>query len=211
MRKLIILYNFTGGQSGQYKTTPINFIIMEMMDVFPGLETPRLNLIEIEQKHLNDLFLLFGNARVTRYYNIKTFKKVEDGQIYLDWFRSRFKEKAGIRWGIQPKNKESIIGTIGFNNFTPHHRSNIGYDLQPAYWRQGFMTEALKAVIRFGFDRLEVNRIEAEVMSGNINSELLLYKLGFQKEGVLREWMYWNNKYFDMSMFALIKEKQYHK
>ncbi len=65
---------------------------MPELNIFPELETARLKLIEIRQAHLKDLFLLFGDSRVTRLYNIKTFHTPEDGQIYLDWFRSRFEE-----------------------------------------------------------------------------------------------------------------------
>lgn len=67
------------------------------------------------------------------------------------------------------------------------------------------MPEALGKVVSFAFERLEVNRIEAEVMQGNIASDKLLSKAGFKKEGILREWMYWNNRYYDMTMFSLLK------
>jgi len=99
-------------------------------------------------------------------------------------------QQVGIRWGIALKGHRNIIGTIGFNNFTKQHRANIGYDLQAQFWNNGYLTEALKAIIKYGFKELDVNRIEAEVMQGNIASEKLLAKLGFTNEGVLREWMY---------------------
>lgn len=69
------------------------------------------------------------------------------------------------------------------------------------------MTEAAEAVISFGFNNLNINRIEAEVMMGNTQSEHLLLKLGFRKEGCLRDWMYWDNKHFDMTMFSLLKRE----
>lgn len=178
---------------------------MEALLKFPILTTERLNLVEIQQDHLKDIFSLFGDDRVTQFYNIKTFQKPEDGQIYVDWFQKRFKEQAGIRWGIQLKGKEGIIGTIGYNNYAEKHRANLGYDLQYAYWNKRYMTEAIEAVIDFGFNNLNINRIEAEVMIGNIQSEKLLLRLGFQNEGCLRDWMYWNDKHFDMTMFSLLK------
>lgn len=119
---------------------------MKSLITFPTIETERLLLIEIQQEHLQDLFLLFGDDNVTQYYNIKTFQKPEDGQIYLDWFQSRYKERAGIRWGIQLKGEKHIAGTIGYNNFAENHRANLGYDLQSAYWNKGYMTEAGMAV-----------------------------------------------------------------
>ena len=127
------------------------------------------------------------------------------GHITEDWFEKRFKDKLGIRWGIALKNNDNIIGTIGYNTFTKDHRANIGYDLQKTYWNQGFTKEALMEVIKFGFEYLGINRIEAEVMPGNIYSEKALKKLRFKKEGILRDWLYWNEKHYDMIMYSLLK------
>jgi [ribosomal protein S5]-alanine N-acetyltransferase len=64
----------------------------------------------------------------------------------------------------------------------------------------------LNTVIKFGFEELEINRIEAEIMPGNLVSEKVLDKLNFRKEGLLREWMLWNGKHYDMIMYSLIKD-----
>ena len=178
----------------------------DVLELFPELQTGRLDLIEIKQIHLRDLFKLFGNDSVTEYYNMKTLEEEKEAQKLIDWFQSRFKDKLGIRWGISLKGENNIIGTIGFNNFTKGHRANIGYDLQKDFWNKGYITEALKAVIKFGFEELEINRIEAEVMPGNIISEKVLDKLNFRKEGLLREWMLWNGKHYDMIMYSLIRK-----
>ena len=173
---------------------------------FPILRTERLDLIEISQTHLMDLFKLFSDENVTEFYNIKTLTKEAEAQKYLDWFRSRSHDKLGIRWGIALKGKTEIIGTIGYNNYTKNHRANIGYDLQKEYWNNGYITEALIEVIKYGFEKLEINRIEAEVMPGNIYSEKALNGLGFKKEGLLRDWMLWNEKYYDMIMYSLLRK-----
>ena len=102
---------------------------------FPILHTERLDLIEINQTHLSDLYKLFSDKKVTEFYNIKTLTEEMEAQKYLDWFKSRFHDKLGIRWGIAFKDKTEIIGTIGFNNYTKNHRANIGYDLQKYYWK----------------------------------------------------------------------------
>lgn len=179
--------------------TEINF------NKFPELQTERLDLVEITDIHTIDILELFGNVMVTRHYNLLPFKTEQDAKKFVDWYHNRFKEDLAFRWGISLKGQKKIIGTIGFNNLTKNHRANIGYDLSPEYWNQGYMTEALKQVIEFGFNQLEINRIEAEVMQGNENSERLLNKLNFKKEGILRQWMYWNEKHYDMSMFSLLK------
>lgn len=180
-------------------------ININTLTAFPILCTERLDLIEINQKHLTDLFKLFNDENVTEFYNIKTLTEEKDAQKYLDWFQSRFHDKLGIRWGIALKGKTEIIGTIGFNNYTKDHRASIGYDLQKDYWNNGYITEALKAVIKYGFEKLEINRIEAEVMPGNIYSEKALNRLGFKKEGLLRDWMLWNEKHYNMIMYSLLR------
>jgi len=173
---------------------------------FPILHTERLDLIEIGDHHLNDLFLLFGDERVTRFYNIKTYNSPADGQEFIDWYKKRFEENLSIRWGITFKGNSRIIGTIGFNNFTRNHRASVGYDLQQIYWNRGYVTEALKAVIKYGFTEMDINRIEAEVFPGNHASEIVLNKAGFTREGILKQWLYWNNNYYDMIMYALLKK-----
>jgi len=178
---------------------------------FPTIRTKRLELVEITQLHLKDIYNLFADENVTRFYNLLPLTVESEAQKFIDWFETRFNDKLGIRWGISLKGELNIVGTIGFNNYTKRHRANIGYDLQTAYWNNGIMTEALSAVINFGFNELQVNRIEAEVMQGNVNSERLLNKLNFKKEGILRQWMFWNEKYYDMSMFSLLKTDYFRK
>ena len=176
-----------------------------MFDTFPTLHTERLDLVEIKQEHLSDIFKVFSDNRVTQFYNIVTLTKVEEAQKFIDWYQTRFTDYAGIRWGVSLKGQSNIIGTIGFNNFTKRHRANIGYDLQVDYWKNGYLTEALRLVIEFGFKQLEINRIEAEVMQGNNASEKILLKIGFKNEGILRQWMYWNDKHYDMTMYSLLQ------
>ncbi len=148
---------------------------------------------------------MFSDEKVIKFYNLLPLKDEQEAQKSIDWFQNRFKDKLGIRWGIAIKGQQNIIGTVGFNNFAKRHRANIGYDLQTEYWNNGYVTEALKEVVSFGFKQLEINRIEAEVMQGNIISEKVLEKLNFKNEGVLREWMFWNEKHYDMTMFSLLK------
>lgn len=69
------------------------------------------------------------------------------------------------------------------------------------------MYEALETVLHYAFTQLDVNRVEAEVMQGNMASERLLIKLGFMREGLLRQWMYWNGSYYDMTMFSLLRSE----
>ena len=172
---------------------------------FPILATSRLELIEIEAHHQDQMFALYSDENVTQYFDLLPLKTKEEAQREIDFYRKRYADGIGIRWGIAFKESSEIIGTIGYNKIIPNHKGRIGYDLQTQYWGQGIMSEALNAIIAFGFETQNIVRIEAEVMQGNTGSEKLLEKCQFKKEGVLQQWMYWNEKYYDISMFALLK------
>lgn len=172
---------------------------------FPLLKTNRFDLVEINESHLEDIFELYRDQEVTKYFDLKPLQTIEEAQNEIDFYKNRFNDNIGIRWGISFKNQTELIGTLGFNKIIKNHKGRIGYDLQSKYWGKAIMSEVLEAMIQFGFKKLNLNRIEAEVMQGNTRSEKLLTKLEFQKEGVLKDWMYWNDRYYDITMFSLIK------
>jgi len=175
------------------------------LDGFPFLETNRFDLVEINESHIENIFELYSDKKVTKFFYLIPLKNKLEAKKEIDFYKKRFKDNIGIRWGIALKNQSEIIGTLGYNKIVKDHKGRIGYDLQSKYWGKGIMTEVLEAILHFGFNKLKLTRIEAEVMQGNIGSEKLLTKLQFQKEGILKKWMYWNDYYYDISMFSLIK------
>jgi ribosomal-protein-alanine N-acetyltransferase len=109
------------------------------------------------------------------------------------------------RWLIIDKSGNLPIGTCGYHNWQKKHfRAEIGYDLGKASWRQGFMTEALVAVLKFGFEQMELNRIEAFVHPGNHASIRLLQRLNFREEGHLRDYYFQSGQFHDTLIFSLI-------
>ncbi|WP_453993019.1 GNAT family N-acetyltransferase [Bacillus nitroreducens] len=176
--------------------------------MFPILETERLHLREITMKDADGIFACFSNKDVTRYYGQETLERIEQAEAFVDFFANSFKEKRGIRWGIEIKGTEGIIGTIGFNAWSPkHRRTEIGYEIHPNHWRKGYASEAVLKVIQYGFDELHLTRIGAVVFIDNEASNQLLYKLGFQKEGVLRNYMYQNGLAYDTNVYSLLNNK----
>ncbi len=173
-------------------------------DSFPVLHTPRLSLIEIGQGQRAGLFHLFSNPAVTEYYHVIPMQVEEDLQKMIDFLKKGYSEKKCIRWAITPQGGDSTIGTIGFSSFTTGHKGAIVFALEPAWQGKGLITEAANEVIKFGFAELGLKRIEAEVMPGNKPSEKVLGKLGFQHEGLLRQWSSWQGKQYDMNMYSLL-------
>ncbi len=182
------------------------FTLETMFETFPQLTTERLELIEIKKTHLIDFFNLFRDERVALYYQIIPFKEAKDAQVYLDLFEFRLKRETGIRWGIALKGFTEIIGTIGFNSFQRNHTGNLAYDLQFNFWNRGYATEAARAVLEYGFDHLQIRRVEADVVIGNTASDRVLVKLGFKFDGAVPTRMYWNGSYYDKKVFSLSRE-----
>ncbi|NLU90930.1 GNAT family N-acetyltransferase [Chitinophaga sp. Ak27] len=171
-------------------------------DQFPVLQTSRLRLIEIQYVHQPDLFYLFTDKQVTQYYHVIPLQEVADVRKIVDMLKQRFRDKQAIRWGIALDNQQELIGTIGFNSWVPGHKAVLIYALVQEYWGKGIMTEAINAVVQYGFNTLQLKRIEAEVLRGNTGSERVLQKTGFQHEGLLRQGMMWNGAAYDINMYA---------
>ncbi|WP_343745391.1 GNAT family protein [Chitinophaga sp.] len=175
-------------------------------NVFPQLYTSRLDLVELQPWHATDLLELFSDPLVTQYYHVMPLKTELDAERVISYFYHRYKDQLGIRWGITLQGQSKLIGTIGFNSFPQLHRGVIVYALAHAYWGQGYMTEAILELVRYGFRELELSRIEAEVMPANVSSERVLIKNGFHQEGTLKKWMEWEGRLFDINMWALVRE-----
>lgn len=179
-----------------------------IFDTFPQLETERFILREIQVSDAEAVFACFNDDEVTRFYDQSTFTAVEQAEKLILHMRQGFRDHRSIRWGIVRKEDDWLLGTCGYNGWNRHSRkAGIGYELAQLYWRQKVMTEVLTAVLDFGYQRMNLNRIEALVMPGNIASERLLSKLGFICEGLLRHYAYFKDSFYDLQMFALLKQE----
>lgn len=171
--------------------------------LFPILETSRLKLDELTQEDSNDLFTLFSNSSVVEYYDLEAFTELSQANHLIQFFNTRFTEKSGLRWAIRLKGTDQLIGTCGFNTWSPKMKNAvIGYDLNPKFWGNGYTTEAVHCIIKSAFlgelQCGELNRIQADTVPGNSASESLLLKVGFKEEGIRRQSGYWKNQFHDL-------------
>lgn len=170
------------------------------------LETSRLKLVEINSSHLNNLFDIYSDSETMKYWDRYAHKDLETTKDLLELLERRIREGTGMSWGIGLKeDNKNIIGTISFNRFKKNGMATIGYILSKAFWNKGIMTEALKVIIEYGFSTLEIQRMEAHIIPGNINSEKLLQQIGFQKEGLLRQKHFYKDEYHDMMYYGLLR------
>jgi len=174
-------------------------------DIFPVLHSDRLDFTQMRAMHASDILYIYGEKKLGEFENLKIRINEQEALEFIDRFQIRFNEKKGIRWAISIKGEEQVIGTIGFKGYIPLHKAFVGYEIHPDFGGKGYATEALATAVGYAFDSLDLQRIEAEVMPGNLASEKVLAKNGFKREGLLKRSMYWNGKYFDINLFALLQ------
>lgn len=121
--------------------------------VFPTISTKRLVLNEIRKEDKESVFELFSNKDVTKYYDLAAFENMQQAENLITLVQSRFEDKLGIRWAIRKKGDEKLIGSCGFNSWNVPFRSTIiGYDVNRQYWGNGYITEALRHIVKMAFD-----------------------------------------------------------
>jgi [ribosomal protein S5]-alanine N-acetyltransferase len=173
---------------------------------FPALTTARLRLREMVAEDAADLFTLFSRPEVMEFYDELPYTNVQQAEQLITRFSNWHSKDTGRRWGLALPENNKIIGTCGLFAHNKIYRSCIvGYDLLPQYWGIGYMQDALKSVLNFGFNSMNINRIQATTNLDSARSIHTLKTLGFNEEGVLREWGFWKGKFHDVRCFSLLK------
>ena len=175
---------------------------------FPEIRTSRLLLRKMAHEDANEILEMRSSETVMQYIDRERAESLVDAKEYLNRINASIDSKNGLMWGIELKNRPGkIIGNIGYWRMVKEHfRAEIGYMLLPNYWRKGIMKEAIKAVIDFGFHRMKLHTIEANINPGNTASGLLLESVGFKKEAYFKENYYFNGTFHDSIIYSLIKE-----
>jgi ribosomal-protein-alanine N-acetyltransferase len=175
--------------------------------IFPKLESKRLYFRRMNLSYAKDIHQIRSNDDVMKFMDVTRTKSVNDAKRLIRNVREDYKNEKGVSWAIIEKNLKSFIGYAGFWRMQPQHcRGEIGYALKPEYWGKGFMTEALKTIIDFGFHKMNLHSIEANVNPKNQKSKKLLKRLGFRKEAYFRENYLFEGKFLDSEIYSLLKK-----
>lgn len=174
---------------------------------FPVLETPRLLLREIVAADAPALFGIHGNAERMRWFGVDPLPDEPAAARLVETFAGwRQLANPGTRWGLQSKEAEGLIGTCGLFGWNRGWRKcSIGYELAADWEGKGLMREALAAMLDWGFEQMQLNRVEAQIHPLNEASLRLVAALGFVQEGLLRELGFWGGQYHDMLQFSLLR------
>lgn len=161
-----------------------------------------IELISPEEKHRDSLVKLLNNVNVERWLlQIPSPYTYEDAD---SWIR-RCKESSGdkIDFAYAIENDGIHVGGIGLHKKF-EHSAEVGYWIGEEYWGMGFATAALNKILDLGFNELHFSRIHAHVFEGNLGSEKVLLKCGFEYEGFLKKCHKKGNKFINSKLFAKV-------
>ena len=186
--------------------------VCKVFSNIPTLETERLILRKIKIDDVDDMYEYSKNPEVTRYLVWSPHPDKEYTFEYISYLQSRYKCGDFYDWGVINKFDNKMIGTCGFTRFDfVNNSAEMGYVLNTDYHGVGIATEASFAVMKFGFERLGLNRIECRYIIGNDASRRVMEKNGMTFEGVRREGMLIKGVYRDIGICSILKSEYMNK
>ncbi|WP_418063868.1 GNAT family N-acetyltransferase [Pimelobacter simplex] len=154
----------------------------------PTLETERLRLRPFTEADADDLFALQSDAYVLRYWDHPPWTDRSAATQFLARCAEMAEEGSGVRVVLERREDRAFAGWCTVSGWNPDFRSaRTGYCLPQAAWGHGYATEAARALLDWAFATLDLNRVQAGVDTRNPASARVLEKLGFVREGTLRE------------------------
>lgn len=174
----------------------------------PTLESDRLILRWIEESDAPDLLRIFGDAETMRYWTIQAFTDLAMAVGLVHEIHQLFRDRILYQWGVVRREDGALIGTCTLHKtIWRHRRAEVGFILGRAFWGKGYMTETLGVLLSFAFDTLELHRLEADVDPRNARSLRVLERLGFRREGLLRQRYQVNGEIQDAVFLGLLADE----
>ena len=183
----------------------MNYTDLKLFYQLPEIETERLILRRIERKDLNDVFEYSSDPEVSKYLLWSPHKDIGYTSQYLKLIDKSYRKLNFYDWAVTLKSNGKMIGTCGFTMFDiPNNCAEIGYVISKKYWGQKIAPEAAKAIISFGFNVLNLHRIEAHFMPENAGSRRVAEKCGMKFEGVLKDRVIAKGEYRNVEIYSII-------
>lgn len=174
----------------------------------PTLAAPRVALRWLTEADVGALYGIFSNSTVMRYWSTLPMSDIaQAGKLVAD-IHEGFRSQRLFVWGVSRLEDDRIIGTCTlFAINAPQGRAELGYVLGHEYWGRGYMKEALTALVNFAFRTLAMRRLEADVDPRNVGSLHAVERLGFRREGLMRERWKVNGELQDSVVLGLLSHE----
>ena len=175
---------------------------------FTNLESQRLVLRRITPEDVNAIFALRSNVDVMKYIARPLCENLEDALALIHSIEQKLSSNEGINWAITLKGNNTLIGFIGHYRIKwEHFRSEIGYMLSPDFQGKGIITEAVKLVVDYGFNDMNMHSLEAVIDPKNIASARVLEKNNFIKEAHYKENEFFDGRFINSIIYSLLDTK----
>ncbi len=172
---------------------------------FPDLITERLQLRRPVKNDMNDLYTLRCNAAIMRYIPRPLALSPEDALVLIERMNNGIEQGSSINWAVTLKSRDQLIGVIGYVKINEENfRAEVGYILHPDFHGKGMMSEALGAVVDYGFKEMKLHTIEAVIHPDNRASCNIIQRNGFMKEAHFKDFQYFEGKFQDAFVFSKI-------
>jgi ribosomal-protein-alanine N-acetyltransferase len=180
--------------------------VQEVYQNLPRLETERLTLRKLTLDDLEDVYAYSSDPEVTRYLRWGPHASLEQTESYIREVLQEYKEGRDGPWGIEHRASGHVVGAIHLMGIrTRHRRAEIRFLLSRAYWGKGLMVEALLRVLRYAFEEVGLNRVEALCLVDNLAAIRVLEKAGMKKEGVLREYAFQKGAFGYSCVYSMLR------
>jgi len=179
------------------------------MEELKEIATEKCLLRSIKDDDAKAIFQIFSNPEVIRYWDHVAWDDLSEAAVFVQNACKGFEECLHFYWAVCNKVNGNVVGICGLRDYSQDHKTiEILYALLPKYWGQGIASEMIPKVVEFGFDSLDLNRIQATTGPRNVASTKVLLNNGFKLEGVLREnWVYPGENPTDTNVLGLIKSE----
>ena len=177
-------------------------------ETLPIITTPRIVLRWISTDDIDGLYEIFSDPQVMRYWSTVPLPNREAAAELQREIADGNENNSMLKWGLALRDSNTVIGTTTlFHLNLDNGRAEIGYAMGRAHWGKGYMNEALNALVSYAFEVMELRRLEADVDPRNLASIRTLEKLGFQREGFLRERWHVNGEIQDALFYGLLRRE----
>ena len=174
----------------------------------PTLYTARLRLRPFEDADAGDLFALHSNAYVLRFWDSPPWSERGRAERFITVCREMAEGGTGVRLAVDRVSDATFIGWCSLGRWNPDYRSaSLGYCFGAEAWGHGYATESARGLLQWAFDTLDLNRVQAETDTRNVASARVLEKLGFVREGTLREDCIVNGDVSDSWVYGLLRRE----
>lgn len=174
---------------------------------FPILTTERLVLRRVTEADVKEMFVLRSDTEIMKYIPRPLVTDFDGALEHIKSIDTRIESSEGINWGITLKGDNTLIGVAGFYRISAeNYRAEIGYILHPTHSGKGLISEAVKKLIEYGFNTMNLHSIEAVIAPENYASAKVLKKNGFVQEGLFKENQYFEGHFLDSAVYSLIRK-----